>query len=88
MANARLNNYVLTESDKRVVLNVFKDTVAAKSFLELLGRVSENAKHEQDKVTQSFLMNNDPVTRALALQHKGKVEFLNEFIALVQSVSK
>lgn len=88
MANARLNHYVLTENDKRVLINVFKDTVATQAFVSLLGKVTENAKHEQDKVTQSFLMNNDPVTRALALQLKGKVELLTELTTLVQSVNK
>lgn len=88
MANVRFCNTLLTEGDKRVLGNVFKDPVATQAFLSLLGVVKKTAQGEFEKVSQAFLMNNDPVTRALALQQKGKVELLNELSTLIQSVVK
>lgn len=88
MANVKLANHIITEEDRRVLVNLFKDPLATKSFLTFLGVVQQKAKHEMDKTTQVFLMNNDPVTRALALQQKGKVEFLNELTTLIQAVVK
>lgn len=79
---------MITEGDKRVLGNVFKDPVATQSFLSLLGVLKRSVESELDKVSQVYLMNNDPITRALALQHKGKVELLNELSALIQSVVK
>lgn len=88
MANVKLANHTITEEDRRVLVNLFKDPLATKSFIAFLGTVKQNAKHEMDKTTQAFLMNNDPVTRALALQQKGKVEFLDELTTLIQAVVK
>lgn len=67
---------------------MFKDPTSTKAFLTLLQNVQKDAKHEMDKIAQVFLMNNDASTRALALQQKGKVEFLQEFTTLIQSVVK
>lgn len=88
MANVKLANHIITEEDRRVLVNLFKDPLATKSFIAFLGAVKQNTKHEMDKTTQVFLMNNDPVTRALALQQKGKVEFLDELTTLIQAVVK
>lgn len=88
MVNAKIANHIITVEDKRVLVNLFKDPLATKSFINLLGVVKQDTKHEMDKTTQMFLMNNDPVTRALALQQKGKVELLDELITLVQTVVK
>lgn len=78
----------MSEEDKRVLVNLFKDPLSTKAFLQLISKVKVTAKSEQDKTTQVFLMNNDPVTRALALQQKGKIELLDELSVLIQTVVK
>lgn len=88
MANVKLANHVISEDDKRVLVNLFKDPLATQAFVDLLRVVKRDVKAELDKTTQVFLLNNDPVTRALALQQKGKVEFVAELESLIQTVVK
>lgn len=88
MAKIKLIKHTITEEEQRVLVNLFKDPLATKAFLNFLSEVKQEAKHDAVNISQTFLMNNDPVTRALALQQKGKVDLLEELITLVQTVVK
>lgn len=88
MARAKLGNYVVNEADKRVLVNLFKDPTATKAFIQFLDNVSLQAMQDMRKTTDVYLMNNDPATRAFALQQKGKVELLGELVTLIQEVVK
>lgn len=88
MAKVKFGNYVVNEADQRVLVNLFKDPMVTGSFLQFIDNVSLEATREMCKTTDVFLMNNDPTTRALALQQKGKVELLAELSALIKAVVK
>lgn len=88
MANVKFVNHSITEDDIRLLVNLFKDPLLAKLFIDFIGVVKGKAKHEMEKTSQAFLLNNDPITRALALQQKGKVELLTELTTLIQTVVK
>lgn len=88
MANEKLANHIITKEEQRILVNVFKDPLATKNFIDLLSVVKNNVKADMDRTTQAFLMNDDPTTRALVLQHKGKVELLDELSTLILNVIK
>lgn len=88
MVYAKFSNVSLTAEHKRVMVNLFKDPLATKAFIQFLNEVKGATKSEMDKTTQVYLMNDNPTTRALALQLKGKVEFLDELSTLIQTVVK
>lgn len=88
MENVRFSNSNLTEEDIRSLLNIFKDPVTTKGFLQLLEKVKLQVEADLDKTAKVYLMNDDPTTRALALQLKGRVEILQEFSALIKTVVK
>lgn len=88
MENVRFSNSNLTEEDIRSLLNIFKDPVTTKGFLQLLEKVKLQVEADLDKTAKVYLMNDDPTTRALALQLKGRVEILQEFSTLIKTVVK
>lgn len=88
MANVRFSNSNLTEENLRLLLNLFRDPITTNGFLQLLEKVKSQVETDLDKTSKVYLMNDDPTTRALALQLKGRVEFLQEFSALIKTVVK
>lgn len=88
MANVRFSNSNLTEENQRMLLHLFRDPITTNGFLQLLEKVKSQVETDLDKTAKVYLMNDDPTTRALALQLKGRVEFLQEFSALIKTVVK
>lgn len=88
MGNVRFSNSNLTEENMRLLLNLFRDPIITNGFLQLLEKVKLQVESDLNKTSKIYLMNNDPTTRALALQLKGRVEFLQEFSTLIKTVVK
>ena len=88
MAKNKLGSHFVTDENARVLVNLFSDPIATQGFVRFLTDVSQSLAKEQAMVTDAFLMNDDPVTRAMALKCKGKVEFVAEMLHLVKTVTK
>lgn len=88
MENVRFSNSNLSEENLRVLLNLFRDPITTNGFLQILDKVKLQVESDLDKTSKVYLMNNDQTTRALALQLKGRAEFLQEFSALIKTVVK
>lgn len=88
MANNRLGNVALTEADMDVVVKVFNDREHTQAFILLLNRVRTHYQRQQQQITETYLVNNDPVQRAMALQTKGKVSFLTDLSDFLSTVNK
>lgn len=80
----KIGGYTLTEADERVLLNCFGDNLNAVGFIQLLEKVQVRLNADFNKAMNAYLINDDPVTRAVALQDKGKIEFVSELVRLVK----
>lgn len=80
----RLCGFTLTEAEERVLLNCFGDSLNAVGFIQLLENVQNKLNAEFEKVTKLYIVNDSPVTRAIALENKGKIELVSELIQLVK----
>lgn len=80
----KIGGYTLTEADERVLLNCFGDNLNAVGFIQLLEKIQVRLNADFNKAMNAYLMNDDPVTRAVALQDKGKIEFVSELVRLVK----
>lgn len=78
----------LTEKDQRVLLNVFKDPTATKGFLEFLSELSERCEKEFQVASNTYLVNGVSATKAMALQLKGKKDFVEEFSQIISQANK
>ena len=88
MANARLGSYRLSEEEERKFLQLMKDPLAFQNFIRLLGSVKKAYTEEQAKVCELHLMNDEPVTRANALLLKGRIQFVDDMLRLIETVTK
>lgn len=88
MVRCRLGYLTLSDEQERVLVGVCNNPVNTELFVRLLGEVKQSVAVEQAKSTQAYLMNNDPTTRALALQLKGQMVMLDELLSAIKNVTK
>lgn len=88
MAKSKLGSHLLTDENLRVLVNLFNDPIATHGFVRLLTEVSQSLTKEQATIMDAYIMNDDPVARAMALKCKGKIEFVAEMLHLVKTVTK
>ena len=88
MAKSKLGSHLLTDENLRVLVNLFNDPIATQGFVRLLTEVSQSLTKEQATIMDAYIMNDDPVARAMALKCKGKIEFVAEMLHLVKTVTK
>ena len=88
MAKSKLGSHFLTDENLRVLVNLFNDPTSTQGFVRLLTEVSQSLTKEQATVMDAYIMNDDPVARAMALKCKGKIEFVAEMLHLVKTVTK
>lgn len=88
MVKSKLGLHTFSDDDQRVLVNLFRDPQATQEFVRLLHNVKLGLVKEQSNITQTYLMNDNPVTRGLALQCKGKVEFLDELLLVINNVNR
>ncbi len=87
MAN-RLGRYKVTEAQERVLLNLLKEQATVLGLKEFLANVKATNVKEYNDVVNAYLYNDDPVTRANALRIKGRIEFVDDFLRLIEEVTK
>lgn len=88
MAKNRLGYLALTGEQERIVVGLCNNPATTEQFVRLLSEVRQSVAVEQAKSAQAFLVNNDPVTRGLALQMKGQMTTLDELITVIRNVTK
>ena len=88
MAKCRLGYLVLSDEQERAIVGCFHNPASTELFVRLLDEVKRSLVAEQLKSSQAFLMNNEPVTRALALQQKGQITMLDELVSVIKNVTK
>ncbi len=88
MAKCRLGYLVLSDEQERAIVGCFHNPASTELFVRLLDEVKRSLVAEQSKSSQAFLMNNEPVTRALALQQKGQITMLDELVSVIKNVTK
>lgn len=88
MAKSKLGSHFLTDENLRVLVNLFNDPTATQGFVRLLTEVSQSLTKEQATIMDTYIMNDDPVARAMALKCKGKIEFVAEMLHLVKTVTE
>lgn len=88
MAKNRLGYLALSDEQERVLVGVCNNPVNTELFVRLLGEVKQSLVVEQSKSAQAYLVNNDPTTRALALQMKGQITMLDELVSAIKNVTK
>lgn len=88
MAKSKLGSHLLTDENLRVLVNLFSDPTVTQGFVRLLTEVSQSLTKEQATIMEAYIMNDDPVARAMALKCKGKAEFVAEMLQLVKTVTK
>lgn len=88
MAKCRLGYLVLSDEQERAIVGCFHNPASTELFVRLLDEVKRSLIAEQSKSAQAFLMNNEPVTRALALQQKGQITMLDELVSVIKNVTK
>lgn len=88
MVKSRLGNHFLTDETLRVLVNLFSDPTATQGFVRLLTEVSQSLTKEQATIMDTYIMNDDPVVRAMALKYKGKIEFVADMLHLIKTVTK
>lgn len=88
MAKCRLGYLVLSDEQERAIAGCFHHPASTELFVRLLDEVKRSLVAEQLKSSQAFLMNNEPVTRALALQQKGQITMLDELVSVIKNVTK
>lgn len=88
MAKCRLGYLVLSDEQERAIVGCFHNPASTELFVRLLDEVKRSLVAEQSKSSQAFLMNNEPVTRALALQQKGQITMLDELVSVIKHVTK
>lgn len=88
MAKSKLGSHFLTDENLRVLVNLFNDPTATQGFVRLLTEVSQSLTKEQATIMDAYIMNDDPVARAMALKCKGKAELVADMLQLVKTVTK
>ena len=88
MAKSKLGSHLLTDENLRVLVNLFNDPTATQGFVRLLTEVSQSLTKEQATIMEAYIMNDDPVARAMALKCKGKAELVADMLQLVKTVTK
>lgn len=88
MAKSKVGNHLVTDENFRVLVNLFSDPITTQGFVQFLTEVSQSLKAEQATIMDAYIMNDDPVARAMALKCKGKIEFVAEMLHLVKTVTK
>lgn len=88
MVRCRLGYLTLSDEQERVLVGICKDSISTALFVRLLTEVKQSVASEQAKSSQAYLYNNDPATRALALQQKGQMLMIDELISAIKNVTK
>lgn len=88
MAKNKLGYLVLSDEQERTLVGFFHNPASTELFVRLLDEVKRSLVAEQSKSAQAFLMNSDPITRALALQQKGQITMLDELVSVIKNVTK
>ena len=88
MVKSKLSSHLLTDENLRVLVNLFSDPTVTQGFVRLLTEVSQSLTKEQAIIMDAYIRNDDPVTRAMVLKCKGKVELVADMLQLVKTVTK
>lgn len=88
MANAKIGTRLVSNEELNLMATVFKDPLTTSQFVKFLKEVQLSHKRQYDQCVEVFLMNDEPATRAVALQTKGKIQCIDELITLINTVNK
>ena len=88
MAKIKIGSFVPTALQTRTLYKVFSDPTTCAEFVAFLNVARAHIENEQVRSAKAYALTDETTAKAMALQAKGQVQVLDDFIAIVQQVNR